>query len=173
MPLLEPEPQPVAKRKAVAAPTVREHVDLSKARMRLDPRPIDPTCTCYTCKNFSRAYLHHLFRAKEMLGGTLVPGFCHTHENTFIHTYIHSSCHVGHSSQCALHESADEGYQVRLFFHLGNDSTQGMPVCLCMLEYLLLHFMMCSCVQERHRGGQLGRSGAVFRAPHTPTKLGG
>eukprot|EP01035_Chromulina_nebulosa_P025404 gene25404-33156_t len=68
-----PELQPLSpKKKAVAAPTVREHVDLSKARMRLDPRPIDPTCSCYTCKNFSRAYIHHLFRAKEMLGGTLV-----------------------------------------------------------------------------------------------------
>ena len=51
---------------------VREHVDVSKARMRNDPRPIDPACQCYTCSKFSRAYLHHLFKAKESLGGTLV-----------------------------------------------------------------------------------------------------
>lgn len=36
-----------------------------------DTRPIDPDCTCYTCSNFSRSYLCHLFRAKEMLGPVL------------------------------------------------------------------------------------------------------
>lgn len=51
--------------------TVREHINVTKAPFRSDPRPIDPTCTCYTCKHFSRAYLHHLFKAKETLGGTL------------------------------------------------------------------------------------------------------
>jgi hypothetical protein len=51
---------------------VREHISMVKGPMRHDPRPIDPTCTCYTCRNFSRAYLHHLFKAKETLGGTLV-----------------------------------------------------------------------------------------------------
>ena len=54
---------------------VREHINLCKARMRNDPRPIDSTCGCYTCKGFSRAYLHHLFKAKETLGGTLVSSF--------------------------------------------------------------------------------------------------
>jgi len=52
--------------------TVREHIDVTKSRMRMDPRPIDSSCGCYTCRNFSRAYLHHLFKAKETLGGTLV-----------------------------------------------------------------------------------------------------
>jgi len=33
--------------------------------------PLDPECDCYTCTNYSRAYLHHLFSAKEMLGATL------------------------------------------------------------------------------------------------------
>lgn len=51
---------------------VREHISLTKARMRNDARPIDSTCSCYTCRNFSRAYLHHLFKAQESLGGTLV-----------------------------------------------------------------------------------------------------
>ena len=45
---------------------------IPKARFRLDTRPIDETCGCYTCRNFSRGYLHHLFKAKEALGGTLV-----------------------------------------------------------------------------------------------------
>lgn len=36
-----------------------------------DPRPIDDACSCYTCKNFTRSYVNHLFRAKEMLGPIL------------------------------------------------------------------------------------------------------
>ena len=36
-----------------------------------DDGPVDPACRCYTCRNFSRAYLRHLFRAGEMTGGTL------------------------------------------------------------------------------------------------------
>lgn len=51
---------------------VREHVDINKGAFRNDPRPIDPECDCYTCRNYSRAYLHHLFKADEQLGGTLV-----------------------------------------------------------------------------------------------------
>jgi tRNA-guanine family transglycosylase len=34
---------------------------------RDDGKPIDPTCECYTCQNFSRAYIRHLFMAKELL----------------------------------------------------------------------------------------------------------
>jgi queuine tRNA-ribosyltransferase len=37
-----------------------------------DGRPLDGDCTCYTCRHFSRAYLRHLFQAKEMLGATLL-----------------------------------------------------------------------------------------------------
>lgn len=37
-----------------------------------DPGPLDPACTCYTCGNFSRAYLRHLFLVEEMLGPILV-----------------------------------------------------------------------------------------------------
>lgn len=36
-----------------------------------DPHPLDEQCSCYTCRNFSRAYLRHLFLAREMLFGTL------------------------------------------------------------------------------------------------------
>ena len=37
-----------------------------------DPAPLESDCPCYTCRHFSRAYLHHLFLAKEMLGPTLL-----------------------------------------------------------------------------------------------------
>ncbi|MSQ19263.1 MAG: tRNA guanosine(34) transglycosylase Tgt [Betaproteobacteria bacterium] len=46
-------------------------VRIRNARHRTDPEPLDPTCDCYTCRNFSRAYLHHLDRAKEVLGAML------------------------------------------------------------------------------------------------------
>jgi len=44
---------------------------IRNARHKTDERPIDETCSCYTCKNFSRAYLHHLDRCGEMLGPML------------------------------------------------------------------------------------------------------
>lgn len=50
----------------------REHINVSKGRFRLDPRPIDASCGCYCCRGFSRSYLHHLFKTRESLGGMLV-----------------------------------------------------------------------------------------------------
>jgi queuine tRNA-ribosyltransferase len=47
-------------------------VRLRNACHRRDPAPLESGCRCYTCTNFSRAYLHHLFLAKEMLGPTLL-----------------------------------------------------------------------------------------------------
>ncbi|PZP33354.1 MAG: tRNA guanosine(34) transglycosylase Tgt [Roseateles depolymerans] len=44
---------------------------LRNARYKADESPVDPTCSCYTCRNFSRAYLHHLDRCGEMLGPML------------------------------------------------------------------------------------------------------
>ena len=46
-------------------------VKLKNSRYRSDLRPLDPTCTCYTCRNFSRSYLHHLHKVGEMLGARL------------------------------------------------------------------------------------------------------
>lgn len=44
---------------------------LTDRRYRRDFYPIDTSCTCYTCQNFSRAYLHHLFRVGEILAASL------------------------------------------------------------------------------------------------------
>jgi queuine tRNA-ribosyltransferase len=46
-------------------------LQITNARFREDPRPIDESCDCPTCRQFSRAYLHHLFRAREPLALTL------------------------------------------------------------------------------------------------------
>ncbi len=44
---------------------------IKNARYKTDLRPLDETCTCYTCRNFSRSYLHHLHKMGEMLGAQL------------------------------------------------------------------------------------------------------
>ena len=51
--------------------TKKGRINLLNARFVKDLKPIEKNCTCYTCQNFSRAYLSHLFRAKEMFASTL------------------------------------------------------------------------------------------------------
>jgi queuine tRNA-ribosyltransferase len=46
-------------------------VKIRNARHKTDTRPLDETCQCYTCRRFSRAYLHHLQQANEILGARL------------------------------------------------------------------------------------------------------
>ena len=46
-------------------------IKIRNARHRQDTGPLDPTCTCLTCRNFSRSYLHHLQRTNEILGARL------------------------------------------------------------------------------------------------------
>jgi queuine tRNA-ribosyltransferase len=45
--------------------------NINTARFRRDFTPIDDTCDCYTCAHYTRAYIHHLFKAKEMVASTL------------------------------------------------------------------------------------------------------
>ena len=51
--------------------TNTEKIVIKNARFREDNAPLDETCDCYTCKNYSRAYLRHLFIAKEILAMVL------------------------------------------------------------------------------------------------------
>jgi queuine tRNA-ribosyltransferase len=46
-------------------------VKIKNARYKTDTGPLDPSCNCYTCTNFTRGYLHHLFRCGEILGSML------------------------------------------------------------------------------------------------------
>jgi queuine tRNA-ribosyltransferase len=46
-------------------------IKIRNAIHKLDTRPLDATCPCYTCQNFSRSYLHHLQRVNEILGARL------------------------------------------------------------------------------------------------------
>ena len=48
--------------------TRRGPLNIRNARHAADPRPLDPDCACPACRGYSRAYLHHLFKAEEVLG---------------------------------------------------------------------------------------------------------
>lgn len=63
-------PTRLARHHSVFSPEGR--LNLMNATFTHDKRPIDATCTCYTCQTFTRAYLRHLILVKEMLAGTLL-----------------------------------------------------------------------------------------------------
>jgi queuine tRNA-ribosyltransferase len=71
-------PSRVARNAAVYSVTGR--YNLTGARYKKDFTPIDAECDCYTCAHYSRAYLRHLFKAKEILAATL----CTIHNERFI-----------------------------------------------------------------------------------------
>jgi queuine tRNA-ribosyltransferase len=64
--------------------TSRGVVKLRNARHKTSTRPLDDNCSCYTCQNFSRAYLHHLDRCNEILGSQL----CTIHNLTFYQRHM-------------------------------------------------------------------------------------
>ena len=58
--------------------TSRGRVSIKNAKYERDFSPLDPECDCYPCRNYSRAYLRHLFKAKEILSSMLL-----THHNLY------------------------------------------------------------------------------------------
>ena len=52
--------------------TRRGQVNIKNARHMDDPRPLDADCTCPACRNYSRAYLHHVFKAQEIISSMLL-----------------------------------------------------------------------------------------------------
>jgi queuine tRNA-ribosyltransferase len=71
-------PSRVARNAAIYSPAGRYNI--TGARYRRDFTPLDPDCDCYTCAHYTRAYIHHLFKAKEILAATL----CTIHNERFI-----------------------------------------------------------------------------------------
>jgi queuine tRNA-ribosyltransferase len=64
------QPTRLARHNAAFSPDGR--LNLMNAVFARDERPIDASCTCYTCRTFTRAYLRHLIAARELLAGTLL-----------------------------------------------------------------------------------------------------
>ena len=52
--------------------TPRGQVNIKNARHQDDPRPLDESCTCPACRSYSRAYLHHVFKAQEIIASMLL-----------------------------------------------------------------------------------------------------
>jgi queuine tRNA-ribosyltransferase len=71
-------PSRVARNAAVY--TARGRFNVNSAPCRRSFSPIDENCDCYTCAHYTRAYLHHLFKAREMLAATL----CTIHNERFV-----------------------------------------------------------------------------------------
>ena len=63
-------PTRLARHHAAFSPEGR--LNLMNASFARDRRPLDPSCDCYTCRTFTRAYLRHLITARELLAGTLL-----------------------------------------------------------------------------------------------------
>ncbi|WP_020675623.1 tRNA guanosine(34) transglycosylase Tgt [Geopsychrobacter electrodiphilus] len=61
-------------------------LSIKQARFRDDPQPIDPCCDCYVCRNYSRAYLRHLFQSNEILSSVL-----NTHHNLYYYQQLMGS----------------------------------------------------------------------------------
>ena len=51
--------------------SIRRKINITNSKFKKDFSPLEEGCGCYTCQGFTRAYLAHLFRGKEMLAGTL------------------------------------------------------------------------------------------------------
>jgi queuine tRNA-ribosyltransferase len=52
--------------------THRGVINIKNARHQNDPRPLDVSCQCPACKNYSRAYLHHVFKSQEIISSMLI-----------------------------------------------------------------------------------------------------
>lgn len=50
----------------------KEHINLNNSCFKEDYSPIEPDCKCHTCRNYSKAYIHHLLKAKELLAASLL-----------------------------------------------------------------------------------------------------
>jgi len=77
-------------------------IDILKEEYANDLDPVDRNCLCYSCRNFSRAYLHHLFRVRELLGYRLAT----IHNITFINRLMdHIRLAIRDNSLVALKET--------------------------------------------------------------------
>jgi queuine tRNA-ribosyltransferase len=70
--------------------TTAGRISIKNERYKFDPLPLDPLCECYTCKNFSRAYLRHLY-----ISGEINASILNSIHN--IHFYLDFMCKIRYS----------------------------------------------------------------------------
>jgi len=90
--------------------TSRGPVSIKQAAMRTDETPLDPECACYTCRHFTRAYLHHLYKAKEILSPVLMT----LHNLTYYQDLMAGM-------RAAIREGRFEQYRMRVLETYGAD----------------------------------------------------
>lgn len=78
--------------------TKKGAINICNARFKYDTKPIEPGCACYTCQNYSRAYLRHLYMAKELLAYRL---------NTIHNIYYYMNL-MGHMRTAICRNKFDE-----------------------------------------------------------------
>jgi queuine tRNA-ribosyltransferase len=84
--------------------TARGAVNINNAKYKYDTTPIEPGCDCYTCRNYCKAYLHHLYRSRELLSYRL---------NT-IHN-LHYYIHLMRNMQDAIHKDEFEAFRKEFY----------------------------------------------------------
>lgn len=94
-----------------AAMTRTDRLNLVNATYTRDPKPIDETCTCYTCLHYSRAYLRHLILSKEMLSATLLS----------IHN-LHTLISLASDMRQAILEGSFDSFTKKYFDELGKQT---------------------------------------------------
>jgi queuine tRNA-ribosyltransferase len=62
----------------------RERINIKKKEFETDLSPLNPNCSCYSCKHYSRSYIRHLWMSKELFGYTLLSIHNVTYLNTFV-----------------------------------------------------------------------------------------
>ncbi len=62
-----------------SSPELIDNIDILKGKYREDLSPVDENCDCYVCQNFTKSYLHHLFKNRELLAHTLA-----TYHNLYV-----------------------------------------------------------------------------------------
>ena len=82
-------------------------LNIKNARFANDTSPLDPSCACYTCQNFQRAYLRHLFVSNEILGSHLLT-LHNLHLYQYLMTKIRTSIQEGLESISKLRTSVHE-----------------------------------------------------------------
>jgi len=90
-------------------------LNMMNATFARDPRPIDETCDCYTCRTFTRAYIRHLIVAKELLAGTLLS----------IHN-LHALIQLMNNIRKMIAEGTFEGNAPSLLEKWGNNAVRKM-----------------------------------------------
>jgi len=77
-------------------------ISIKQARYRDDTEPIDPDCDCYVCRNYSRAYLRHLYMSGEILSSVL-----NTHHNLYYYQQLMAGIRTAIENGCFAEFRAD------------------------------------------------------------------